>query len=407
MRRVLPLLVVIVVVGVAAAAVILWVGRPEVVADSGPPARLPELKWVFKADRPGTATAAALPTPSAIYLAAAHTDNPGGVIYALDPATGQKTWAFDRAGTMLASAAAPAMAGGKLLVGEGLFPGTAGRYSALDLTSGEEAWSQDAGGPVEGGVTGGRDGLYLPAGDGGVVAADGATGAAKWRFSELHVEAPPAAGGGKVFAGGTVKGSKEAGEVVCLDAASGKPVWRTKTAAPAWHVASGGSKVYAGIGTGRPTEANPTGPPAGGLSCFDAATGEHKWTFAAGGGVSGRPFPRGTTVCFGSRDGHLYMVWEGGEERWKVPAGGPVVAGPVAFREGIVAVTVPGRVICVTPDGNPKWDIDLAAAAGGAVAAVGGIRVADDRLYIAAELKPAGGPAVPALICYRIPSSGG
>ncbi|MBX9580345.1 MAG: PQQ-binding-like beta-propeller repeat protein, partial [Gemmataceae bacterium] len=365
--------------------------------------------WTFKADRPGAAVAAPLVTGDAVYLAAVHTDRPApaGAVYALDPDTGKPAWTFDRGGAMLPSAAAPLMAGGRLVVGEGLHPGTAGRCSGLDPSSGEQAWTVEVAGPVEGGAVAlGKELVAFPAGDDGVVAVDPASGEVRWRYRDLHVGATPAAAGGKLFAGGTAKGGQD-GAVVCLDAATGSPVWRKPAPMPAWHAAAGGPQVYVGLGTGRPSEGSPTGPPAGALGCYDAATGEPKWTYPAGGGVSGRPFPRGPNTTFGSRDGHLYMIWEGGQDRWKEPLGGPVAAGPVAFREGILAVTVPGRVVSVTPDGNLKWDINLAPE-GSEVVATGGIRVAGDRLYIPAEVRPKGsaGPGAATLFCYRIPSAG-
>src|SRR5438067_12829935 len=110
--------------------------RPRPAQEPEPPG--PRLVWGFSAPQPGAAVAAPLVTPDAIYLAALHARGLrlGGAVYALDPATGKRKWAFDRDGEMLPTASTPVLADGRLYFGEGMHANFVCRLYCLDAATG-------------------------------------------------------------------------------------------------------------------------------------------------------------------------------------------------------------------------------------------------------------------------------
>lgn len=373
----------------------------------------PRLAWAWEAPRPGAAVAAPLPTADAVYLAAVHPEGfrLSGAVYALDPAIGKVRWTFDRDGDMLPTASPPLLAGGRLLVGEGMHANFACRLYALDPTTGKEHWTADTGDHVEGGAAVAGDLLVFPAGNDGVIAVEPATGKVRWRFAEdLHIDSTPAVVGDRLYVGSGPSRKFRDAAVVCLDAKTGRPVWRTPAPLPAWaEPVVHADRVYVGLGNGRLTEgAKPPDTPAGGLACYDSPTGANLWTFPVGDAVFGRPVVGGGRVVFGSRDGHLYGVSPDGQTSWKRAMGGPVMAGVEVDRRGwVYAVSVHGRLVCLDGgSGSPLWEHDLAR--GGAVPhAYAAPRLLGDRLYVAAELRSPGASAgVVTLFCFELPPEG-
>ncbi|MBX9627107.1 MAG: PQQ-binding-like beta-propeller repeat protein [Gemmataceae bacterium] len=384
--------------------------------------QFPRPLWTFEAPKPGSAVAAPVADGRHVYLAAIHARGfrLSGAVYALDPATGKPRWTFDRDGDMRPTASSPVAAGGRLFVGEGMHADFHCRGYCLDPATGRELWSVEADDHIEGGPAVHAGAVYFSAGNEGVVAADAATGAVRWRSAlGLHVDSGPTAADApsrgwlpvpvpRVFVGSGPSRRFKATEVVCLDAATGRPVWRTPVPLPAWAspVVAGGA-VYSGLGTGRLTEgAKPPETPAGGLACLDARTGELGWTFPVGDAVFGRVLVSDGRVLFGSRDGNLYAVGPDGREAWRLPMGGPVVGGPAAGPGGVYAVSVGGRVVRVdAATGTVTWRDELARP-GLEPHVYAPPLVAGARLYVAAELRPPGTSAgIVTLFCYDIPST--
>lgn len=381
-------------------------GRPE---PHLPPAVGPRLLWAWEAPRPGAVVAAPLATADAVYLAAVHPEGfrLAGAVYAVDPATGKRRWAFDRDGEMLPTASPPLVAGGRLFVGEGMHANFACRLYALDPTTGRQQWTADTGDHVEGGAAVAGDLVVFPAGNDGIIAVEPATGKVRWRFAEdLHIDTTPAVAGDRLYVGSGPSRKFREKAILCLDARTGRPVWRTPAPLPVWgEPVVHADGVYVGLGNGRLTEGvRPPDTPAGALACYAAADGSNTWTYPVGDAVFGRPAVVGSRVVFGSRDGHLYGLTLDGRPVWKVPMGGPVMAGVAAEGGKAYAVSVPGRLVCVdADDGREVWRHELAR--GGATPhAYAAPRVADGRLVVAAELRPPGSSAgVVTLSCFDLP----
>src|SRR5207237_1183559 len=150
--------------------------------------------WIFQAPDPGGVVAAPLVTPDAIYLAAykARGFRLAGTVFALDPATGRQRWAFTDGGEMLSTASSPALAGGRLYVGEGMHANFACKLYCLDPAAGTKLWAFPTGDHIEAGplVAGGT--VYFSAGNEGVYAADAATGTQRWNYrDDIHVDTTP------------------------------------------------------------------------------------------------------------------------------------------------------------------------------------------------------------------------
>lgn len=402
MRR--PLLI-LAAVGTAAGVLLALRSRPAPVP-AAPAA--PRPAWVFEAPQPGSVIAAPCVTPDAVYLAVTHYRGRGrvGTVYALDPATGKTRWSHDADGGMLATASTPTVSGGRLYVGDGMHADFACRLHCLDAASGKALWSFPVGNHIEGEPVVDGDTVYFPAGNDGLYALDAARGHPSWNFrGDLHIDSRPCVAGGRVFVGSGLSRRFRDHQVVCLDARSGNPVWRTPVDLPAWGgPVVAGDRVFVGLGNGRLTEsAHPPETPAGGLACLDRDSGKLVWVFRTGDAVFGRPLVVGDRVVFGSRDGNLYGVALDGTERFRVAMGGPVVASPTADVGLVLAVSVPGRVVCVDPaDSREVWRLELGRP--GAEPLVFSAPVVDNgRLYVAAEMT-AGGVGIVSLFCFHLPS---
>jgi len=401
MRRLLVTILVI------AALVGLWFafrpGRPDPLPETSGP----RLLWVFEAPRPGMVVATPCVTPHVIYLAVAHSRGfqRTGAVYAIDPTNGKPRWMFDHDGTMLPTASSPLAVGGRLYVGDGMHGDFACGLHCLDAATGASQWEFPTGDHIEGAPAEEGGTVVFPAGNDGLYTIDATTAALRWNFrADLHIDASPHLSAGRVFFGSGKSRRFDTYQVICLELRSGKPVWRTPVNLPAWGapvVADG--RVYIGLGNGRLTEsARAPESPAGALACLDAANGTLVWAFPVAYAVFGQPGIFGDRVLFGSRDGYVYGVSPDGHEAFRVTMGGPVVAGIVGWNETALAVSVPGRIVCVEiGTGRELWRHELGRP--GAEPRVFATPViADGRLYIAAEMAT-GDTSIITLYCFELP----
>lgn len=370
-----------------------------------PPAAVPRLArvWTFEAPQPGGSVAAPLVTPDAVYFAALHARGfkLGGAVYALDPNTGKRRWTFDRNGDMLPTASSPILSGGRLLFGEGMHANFVCQFYALDPKTGREQWTYETGDHIEGGAVEADGVIYFPAGNDGIVALD-LDGKKRWNYrADFHTDSTPFLANGRLYFGTGASRRFKQSYVVCLDAKTGDQVWRTRVPLPAWGppvVADG--KVFVGTGNGRLHEsAKSPETPAGAMTCFDAKTGEQLWTFPLSDAVFAQPVLVQDRIVFGCRDGNLYGVSFDGKEVFRVAMGGPVMASAAVAGSNVVAVSVPGRVVCVTPAGEEVWRHTLTDREALVFAPP---VVAGKRLFVAAETKAAS-VGVVSLTCFEMP----
>jgi RNA polymerase sigma factor (sigma-70 family) len=183
---------------------------------------------------------------------------------------------------------------------------------ALDPATGGKRWAFPTGEKVTSTPAVGRDGtVYVGSWDWKVYALDGATGAKKWEFkTDGEVASSPAiAEDGTVYIGG-------GGTLYALNGATGVPIWATHQdsilfGSPA--LSADGRLVYAAL----------CYHPNRGLYALNAKTGEREWWFRTEMDNTTTPAvgPDGT-VYFGSADDRVYAL-DGatGEMKWEFITG--------------------------------------------------------------------------------------
>ncbi|HYV86200.1 MAG TPA: PQQ-binding-like beta-propeller repeat protein [Patescibacteria group bacterium] len=274
------------------------VERTGVYAGPGPKSE-PAVKWAFKTGGPVVGSPAI--ADGVVYIASL-----SGYLYAVDQATGQEKWKFK---SRMPIASTPAIQGGLVY-----FVSSTGALGAIDAATGQpkwvlpteydrkfeaknlhglpsaaqtipDAWDLFTSSPA---VANGK--VFFGSGDGGVYAADAATGVLQWKFSTHDVvHASPAVAHGTVFIG-------------------------------SWD-----STLYA----------------------LDADTGLLKWSFKAGEdpaihnqvGFQSSPAVADGTVYVGCRDAHVYALDAvTGRKIWDYPTSKSWVIGTPAVRDGVVYV---------------------------------------------------------------------
>ena len=146
----------------------------------------------------------------------------------------------------------------------------------------------------------------------------------------------------------------------------------------AWRVPTAGA-IYAQPLFDSATSRIFMGASDGVLRALDAR-GLFLWSHATGDSIATRPVAVGTTVVFGSEDGHVYGVdIDTGQRRWRVVAGAAVVASPALMGDFVVVADESGTVRALSPvDGAVRWTWDAPAAiVAGLATTADGVLVAD------------------------------
>jgi outer membrane protein assembly factor BamB len=219
-------------------------------ADRTIPATAPTLKWAATLP-PGVRSPIA--AGDAVYA------SNGGVIVALDAATGTERWRFDLGvAPSVAGANPPAVVGGTVYAAA-----HDGTVFALDAATGHLLWSHETGGTVTTSVAVAAGTVFVGTVEGDLDALDAATGDLRWSSptGPISVSSPVVADG-VVYVGG-------GGDTLfAIDAASGSVRWREEVKAGMQSVAVGdGIAVAAGTNTGASFL----------LVAVDAASGVVRW----------------------------------------------------------------------------------------------------------------------------------
>lgn len=286
----------------------------------------------------------------------------GGVLHALDPATGADRWIYDSGAT----------GGGDLSVsplvlpdGTILFPTPGDEVVALSR-SGAELWSVRLNGTPTSPVT--VDGKRVYVGDttGTVAALDAVTGRAVWTVDvgERSYASVVTDGTGRVYT--TVDSA-----LVAVDDKSNRAViaWRVDPDDQITEVSPGlaadgtvllgtnGNSEWAYRRDGSPawqvprfiTYSSPSvtadglaylGDHAGRVLVFDVRTGEKLGEYGPAGGLiwTSIVVDGGHHVYFGGQDGHVYGYTPRGERLFDVDVGGPVDSYPALTADGVLVV---------------------------------------------------------------------
>ncbi len=285
----------------------------------------PRLIWSFSDPSVRVMDIASSPSVVAgrVYFAGAQASvfDTGGLVYALNAATGKRLW---RVETEMQGFSSPAVDRGRVYVGEGLHTDAGCRLLCLDAATGRKLWSVRTGSHTESSpaIAAGR--IYFGAGDDGAYAADAASGKVLWHSPGMHIDVSPLVAAGRAYFG-TGYGRLRA---LALDTRTGKPVWSTPCDLPVWGPpALKDGRVIYGIGNGDFGSSSPS--PRGGIWSLDAATGRQAWRTELPDAVLSAISVQGGLAIAGCRDGNVYALdLATGRRRWTAPIGGPIVASP-------------------------------------------------------------------------------
>lgn len=316
-----------------------------------------------------------------------------GAILCLDADTGGVVWKCVPKGYR-STFSSPAIAGSRLVVGEGLHIIKDARVFCLDIENeGKVLWSFATKSHVESTPCIWKDRVFVGAGDDGYYCfalEPDANGEAKvlWHVGGeqfLDCETSPVVADGKVIVGLGMGGKA----LVCLDAESGKEVWRLPAPYPVFGPSTvAGGKIFFGMGNGNfiesaeevmakelekmhkagksaaeMAEAQKMLGPIGEIWCVDLATGQKQWAFKAGRTVLGAIAASADRVYFGARDGFVYGVGFDGKElaRWNAHAA--IVTSPALTDTHVYVVTETGKCYGLTADElEPAFEATLGFA---------------------------------------------
>ena len=274
-------------------------------------------------------------------------------VYSLDLATGKPQWTFDTRWPVFSS---PAVAKGRVYIGEGLHEHGDCKLYCLDLATGKPLWSLQTKSHTESSPTVADGRVYFGAGDDGVYCADAETGRVYWQYRDIHNDSCPLVIGGRVYAG---SGYSFRG-IVCLDARDGSPLWKREFPAPAWGAPSmSEGRLYVGSGTG--TFDQGAEKPYGEARCLDPKTGADIWRFSGvKDGVLTSIAVSGGLAVFGCRDGACYALDAAtGELRWRTDVGAPILSSPAIAGGFVLFGADDGKLNCLRlKDGTKAWERD-------------------------------------------------
>jgi outer membrane protein assembly factor BamB len=237
----------------------------------------------------------------------------GGTLYAIDASTGQERWR-----AALAVGREPVVDDGLLVVG------TAGdALVGLDATTGQERWRfapENMGGIHNPALA--RGVVYVGFGTGWLVAVDAATGGLRWR-AEVEIGPLSHAGTARVADGVVYLGdTSEAGRLHAFDAETGAVLW-TSDRTMGDPTVSGGLGFTGGVDT---------------LYAVDVTTGAVHWQVSVAGSSRGIIVAGELVYIFSEGDRILYALETAtGQERWRYDLG-EGISGSFSIAGGVIYV---------------------------------------------------------------------
>lgn len=262
-----------------------------------------------------------------------------GVIYSLNPASGQLIWQVGTSASRFV--AGPAITSGKILAAS-----SDHTLYVMDL-QGKPVWQFTAGHALWGTPAVNGELVYLPALDHHIYGLRLEDGKQLWATEDLKgaiVSAPALGPDGQIYFGTL------ASELIAAEKENGAILWRLPTSGWVW---------------GTPLLADGTlyfGDLEGTVYAVNAADGTVKWSVqpvkSGKRAVSGTPLLLGDTLYFASEGGVLYAVDAAtGNPRWNKPLNGRIYVGPQAVGDTIIVALYDAEFLLMAfdPAGNQKW----------------------------------------------------
>jgi outer membrane protein assembly factor BamB len=348
---------------------ILYAGLRETTMQYGGSGNM-EVRWEFISQDNGVFVSAPLIDGERVYIAAAHPAFKVGTLHCLHRWTGTKLWNEDFIGDgeFKQVFSSPAIADGKIYIGEGFHDDANCKVYAIDANTGQLAWKFQTTSQVESSPSVANGKVYFGGGNDGFYCLDAKTKDVVWQYPPAGEKkgrlrrfgASPLVMGGKVYVGTGVDRNhpEDPGEtaVFCFDADTGKLWWKEGVDLPAWAApVLEGDRLFVTLGNGDVFSDATNAPPAGAALCLNAATGKVLWRTPVPNGVLERPAVDEQHVYFGSRDHHCYALGKSkGDVVWKTTMESPVIAGVVLARsenktKGVYVVGSEGKIACLHP----------------------------------------------------------
>lgn len=273
-------------------------------------------------------------------------------LYCFDAKTGEVIWKFETEYEVFSS---PAVAYGKVYIGEGLHYTEDAKFYCVDAKTGKLIWDFQTSSHTESSpaVFGGK--IYFGAGEDGVYCLNAETGEKIWQYPGVHVDSSPIVVDGWCYFGSGYGISR----FHCVNAEDGKLRWKYDLEYPSWGgPAVVNRKVYFAIGNGNFNVGDDE--PYGGVICLDVKNGDKIWSFEAEDSVLTSIAIADGKAYFGSRDSKLYCLnADTGEEIWNYQTNYPIVSSPAVVNLNVYFGCNDGKIYCLNAeDGEPKWSFD-------------------------------------------------
>ena len=250
-------------------------------------------------------------------------DDDDAAAKAIDIRTGHKLWEH-KLGTLAAASPAIGLKQGLLFVPllsiHGSRPG-GGALFALSMKTGKIVWSHPIGAGTESSPLAYGNNVYFGDQSGTVYSLRASDGHVNWTY-----HASGAVKGGPAYADGNIYFGDYAGRAYALSAANGREVWAVGTSGTHFGFGSGNFYSTPAVAFGRVYMGNTDGR----VYSFAAHSGKLAWATATGAYVYASPAVTdvpglGPTVYLGSYDGYFYAFdAQSGAVRWRHLAGGRI-----------------------------------------------------------------------------------
>ncbi len=309
-----------------------------------------------------------------------------GRLYCFDAASGKVVWAFP---TLYGVFSSPAVAGGRVYVGEGLHVDTGCSLHCIDVETGRLVWKFETKGHVESSPAVLPDRIVFGAGPDGVYAVDLA-GKPVWHLKGPHCDGAPLYARGLLF----LESGYADPALYVVDPADGRVIRKHPVPASAWGPpALAGDYVLFGVGHRQFGADQPASP--GKVICLSVRDGALLWEMDLPDVVMSTFAVRGNRACFGCADGAVRMIEvQDGREVWAAPLGKAVLASPAWGADAIVAATCAGVLAGLDPeDGRVLWREETEGLLGSGTGILSSPALVGNRLYV-------GGPAFE-FLCFE------
>jgi len=273
-------------------------------------------------------------------------------LYCFDAKTGDVLRKFETEYEVFSS---PAVAYGKVYVGEGLHYTEDAKFYCIDAKTGKRVWDFQTSSHTESSPAVSDKKVYFGGGEDGVYCLNAETGEKIWQYQGVHVDSSPIVVDGWCYFGSGYGISR----FHCVDAKNGELRWKYDLDYPSWGgpaVVSG--RVYFAIGNGNFNISDDE--PYGGVICLEAENGNKIWSFEAEDSVlTSIAIADGKAYC-GSRDSKLYCLnVDTGEEIWNYQTDYPIVSSPALVSSKVYFGCNDGKIYCLNAeDGEMKWTFD-------------------------------------------------